>query len=89
MSDKKGFSGLDSLSSDIDDILNQKKETNKVDNDNLENESVDNSTDSKNTSENLDVIDKTNKTTNNSEGSSSKWIWWVIGIGFFIWILNT
>ena len=89
MSDKKGFSGLDSLSSDIDDILNQKKETNKEDNDNLKNESVDNSTDSKNTSENLDVIDKTNKTTNNSEGSSSKWIWWVIGIGFFIWILNT
>ena len=93
MSGKKGFSGLDNLSSDIDEII---KEHDKKQQENTE-EKKDNFSNS-DTNEITDNVKKTNTnsansgntskvTSENSNKGSLSWIWWPIAIGVFFWIL--
>jgi hypothetical protein len=89
MSSKKGFSGLDDLSSDIDDILN---ENHKDINNNIEQktESKDDETNFSN-NETVDTEKTTSNTStitnNDSNNGSSSWIWWVIAVGVIGWII--
>jgi pantothenate kinase type III len=89
MSSKKGFSGLDDLSSDIDDILNE----NHKDINNTIEEKTESKDDKTNFSNNETVdSEKTSSTTpntnnastvtnNDSNNGSSFWIWCVIVVG--------
>ena len=81
MSDKKGFSGLDSLSTDIDDII--RKNDKKIE-ENTE-EKKDNI--SKSNTDTANTSNTSNVTNDNSNNGSSSWIWWIIAIGIFVWIL--
>lgn len=95
MSSKKGFSGLDDLSSDIDDILNE----NHKDINNTIEEKTESKDDKTNFSNNETVdSEKTSSTTpntnnastvtnNDSNNGSSFWIWCVIVVGAFGWII--
>ncbi|WP_323586132.1 PEGA domain-containing protein, partial [Aliarcobacter butzleri] len=84
MSDKKGFSGLDSLSTDIDDII---RENDKKIEENTE-ENKDNISNSNNDiTDNIEKSNTSNTTNDNTNNGSSSWIWWIIAIGIFVWIL--
>ncbi|MCT7633404.1 hypothetical protein, partial [Aliarcobacter butzleri] len=95
MSSKKGFSGLDDLSSDIDDILNEnhkdinntieEKTESKDDKTNFSNNET---VDSEKTSSTTPNTNKASTVTNNdSNNGSSSWIWWVIAVGVIGWII--
>lgn len=94
MSNKKGFSGLDDLSTNIDDIISEnhkdikniteQKTQSKDDKTSFSNNDTVDTEKSKSTSST--TSNTSNTTDSDSNNGSSSWIWWLIAVGVIGWI---
>ena len=95
MSNKKGFSGLDDLSTDIDDIISENHKEFKNNSEQKTEYKEHKTTSNDNETENIEKSKSTSSTTSNtsniesndSNKGSSSWIWWLIAVGVIGWII--
>ncbi len=96
MSNKKGFSGLDDLGTDIDDIISEnhkniknnteQKTEFKGDKTTSNDNEIEDIEKSKSASSNKSNI--SNVANSDSKNGSSSWIWWLLAFGVFGWIIT-
>jgi len=95
MSNKKGFSGLDDLSTDINDIISENHKEFKNNSEQKTEYKEHKTTSNDNETEDIEKPKSTSSTTSNtsniesndSNKGSSSWIWWLIAVGVIGWII--
>jgi len=93
MSDKKGFSGLNELGADIDDIIknhNSDKAPKEKEEEAFQPKKTDKGTEQKRKNTNTSSAKKSTSTAPDTDGSEgpANWSWWLLGIiGIIIWIV--